>query len=88
MFKNIPESELEVLLPGSQVRFSILDRGKILLPTISGAALAIYKIITLGLLVTLATVAAFWNWVILIAVTNGMSVSFFGYFVAALSCDN
>ena len=81
MFKNIPESELEVLLPGSQVRFSILDRGKILLPTISGAALAIYKIITLGLLVTLATVAAFWNWVILIAVTIGYLIrSVLSYF--------
>jgi hypothetical protein len=81
MFKNIPESELEVLLPGSRVRFTILDRGKILLPTLSGAALAIYKIITLGLLVTLATVAAFWNWVILIAVTLGYLIrSVLSYF--------
>jgi len=34
VFKNIPESELEVLLPGSRVRFSLLDQGKILLPTL------------------------------------------------------
>ena len=32
-FKNIPETDLEVLLPGSKVKLSMLDRGKILLPT-------------------------------------------------------
>ena len=44
IFKNIPESELEVLLPGTKVKLSPLDRGKIILPTISGAAPTIYKI--------------------------------------------
>ncbi|QEG23117.1 DUF3754 domain-containing protein [Mariniblastus fucicola] len=39
-FKNIPETDLEMLLPGSKVRLSMLDRGKILLPT----AMALYKI--------------------------------------------
>lgn len=38
-FKNIPETDLEILLPGSKVRLSMLDRGKILLPT----AMALYK---------------------------------------------
>ena len=38
-FKNIPETDLEILLPGSKVRLTMLDRGKILLPT----ALAFFK---------------------------------------------
>ena len=44
IFKNIPETDLEVLLPGTKVKLSPLDRGKIILPTISGAAPTIYKI--------------------------------------------
>lgn len=38
-FKNIPETDLEILLPGSKVRLTMLDRGKILLPT----AMALFK---------------------------------------------
>ncbi len=40
-FKNIPETDLEVLLPGTRVKLSKLDQGKILLPTIAGAAIKI-----------------------------------------------
>lgn len=39
-FKNIPETDLEILLPGTKIRFSILDHGKILFPT----AMALYKL--------------------------------------------
>ena len=35
-FKNIPETDLEILLPGSRVRLTKLDRAKILFPTVSG----------------------------------------------------
>jgi hypothetical protein len=80
VFKNIPESELEVLLPGSQVRFSLFDRGKILLPTLSGAALLIYKIVQGALAVTLITIVAIWQWLVLIAVLTGYLVrSFLSY---------
>ena len=53
-FKNIPETDLEILLPGSKVRFSLVDRGKILLPT----AFALYKASRL-VVVAIAVVAAF-----------------------------
>ncbi|MFK7769889.1 MAG: DUF3754 domain-containing protein [Mariniblastus sp.] len=49
-FKNIPETDLEILLPGSKVRLTKLDRAKIILPTLSGMAITGYKI-TRGLLV-------------------------------------
>jgi len=38
-FKNIPETDLEVLLPGTRVKLSRLDQGKVLLPAITGAAI-------------------------------------------------
>lgn len=80
VFKNIPESELEVLLPGTKVKFSLFDRGKILLPTLTGAALFVYKLVTGALLLTLLTVVALWQWFILIAVLAGYLIrSFFSY---------
>lgn len=45
LFKDIPKPDLEMLLPGTQVRMSWLDQGKIVLPTLSGLALAVHKII-------------------------------------------
>ena len=53
-FKNIPETDLEVLLPGSKVKLSMLDRGKILLPT----ALAFFKISRLVAVLGAVIVAA------------------------------
>ena len=49
-FKNIPETDLEILLPGSKIRLTKMDRAKILLPTLSGMAIVGYKI-TRGLVV-------------------------------------
>ncbi|MEM9940807.1 MAG: DUF3754 domain-containing protein [Planctomycetota bacterium] len=43
-FKNIPETDLEMLLPGTTVRLTKLDHAKILFPTLSGLAITIYKI--------------------------------------------
>lgn len=80
VFKNIPESELEVLLPGTKVRFSLFDQGKILLPTLSGAALIAYKIIKGALALTFLTFVAIWQWVLMIAVLCGYLIrSFFSY---------
>lgn len=54
IFKNIPTMDLDMLLPGSRVRMSIFDRGKILLPIVSGLAIAVWKVVQ-GALVLLAT---------------------------------
>ncbi len=80
-FKNIPETDLEILLPGSKVRLSTLDRGKILLPTISGVALTIYKLMRVAAVLAVATAVAWaWHWALLI---GGLSIyifkSFLGY---------
>lgn len=47
LFKNVPHQDIDMLLPGGKIHMSMLDRGKILLPTISGIGLATFK---LGLL--------------------------------------
>lgn len=54
-FKNIPETDLEILLPGSKVKLSMLDRGKILMPT----AMALFKVSRNLTLLTGTLLAAF-----------------------------
>ena len=46
IFKNIPQLDLEMLLPGTRIKMTLLDRGRIVLPTLSGLAITIYKILT------------------------------------------
>jgi len=45
LFKDIPKLDLDMLLPGTQVKMSLLDRLRIMLPTLSGLGIAIYKIL-------------------------------------------
>jgi len=73
-FKNIPESDVEILLPGSKIRLTKMDRAKILLPTLSGMAITIWKISRSALLLTLAfSWSAIFGWVVLI----GGSIGYF-----------
>ncbi len=74
-FKNIPENDLEILLPGSKVRLTKLDRAKILLPTLSGMAITIYKIARGVLVLSIAFTAFTWDillgWIVLVGATGG-----------------
>lgn len=45
IFKNIPKQDVDMLLPGTRVRMTLVDQSRILLPTVSGLALAIFKIV-------------------------------------------
>jgi hypothetical protein len=45
LFKDIPKVDLDMLLPGTQVRLSLLDRVRITLPTLSGISVIIWKIL-------------------------------------------
>ena len=81
-FKDIPETDVEILLPGSKIRLTKMDRAKILFPTLSGLAITIYKITRSALLLSLAFS---WNvivgWAILIAASIGYLVkSVLSYF--------
>jgi hypothetical protein len=46
LFKDIPKMDLEMLLPGTRVKMSLVDRTKIVLPTLSGLSLTAWKLIS------------------------------------------
>ena len=77
-FKDIPESDVEILLPGSKIRLTKMDRAKILFPTLSGMAITIYKISRSALLLGLAFS---WNTFFGLTVLIGGSV---GYLVKSV----
>ena len=81
-FKNIPETDLEILLPGTRVKFSMIDRGIILLPTITGMAPSIYKFVRGLIFVGLAaTIMHTWGVFLIVAAVIGYSIkSVFAYF--------
>ena len=58
LFKNVPKQDIDMLLPGSQFQMSLLDRGRILLPTVSGLVIVTAKIIN-GALFAIFT--GFWG---------------------------
>lgn len=81
MFKNIPESDLEILLPGSRVRLSIFDQGKILVPNLSSAAMTVFKIFRVGVFLTIVAAAWVIKWMLAAAVLVGyVTKTAFGYF--------
>ncbi|HTU27670.1 MAG TPA: TMEM143 family protein [Pirellulales bacterium] len=45
LFKDIPRMDLEMLLPGTQIKMSLFDRTKIVVPTVSGVAMTGWKLI-------------------------------------------
>ena len=50
-FKNIPELDVDMTLPGGKVKMTLLDHGKIIFPTFSGLVMAIWKILKGALIV-------------------------------------
>ena len=44
LFKNIPQLDINMLLPGARVRMNYLDRGRVGLPLLSGLALTLWQI--------------------------------------------
>ncbi|MGD9719963.1 MAG: TMEM143 family protein [Pirellulales bacterium] len=44
LFKDIPKADLDMLLPGTQVKMSLIDRTRIVLPSLSGIAFAVAKL--------------------------------------------
>jgi hypothetical protein len=73
LFKNVPKLDVDMLLPGSQVRMTLMDQGKILFPTLSGAAITITKLLKGALWMALA--GTFWGLVAFF----GIVVGAFGY---------
>lgn len=55
LFKNIPKADVEILLPGSRVKMSLWDQGRIWVPTVTGFGLVVYKLVGAGAMLTLAS---------------------------------
>jgi len=80
IFKDIPKVDLEMLLPGTRVKLTLTDRGKIVLPTVSGLAVTAWKMLQGAL--TLAVTSAY-NSIALLSLVGGTLGyglrSFYGY---------
>jgi hypothetical protein len=80
LFKNIPEGDVDMVLPGTKVRMTMLDRGKIAFPLVSGIVVTTWKIIKGALLVAAVGVYGLFAYLVLIVGTVGYGWrSFFGY---------
>jgi hypothetical protein len=80
LFKEIPQLDLDMLLPATSVRMSLLDRVKILVPTLSGLAIAIWKIFQGALLAAFAGIYGLLAVLGLVGGTIGYGIrSFYGY---------
>jgi hypothetical protein len=80
LFKNIPKMDLDMLLPGTRVKMTRFDQGKIILPTLSGIALALVKIIKGVALLATATASGMLSFLGILGGTIGYGVkSFLGY---------
>ncbi|MEZ6116905.1 MAG: DUF3754 domain-containing protein [Pirellulaceae bacterium] len=78
--KNVPKEDVDMMLPGGRVKMSLLDGGKIILPTVSGVAIATIKVLKGALLLAFAGIYGFIAFIGLVAGTIGYGVkSFFGY---------
>lgn len=80
LFKNIPKSDIEMLLPGTQVRMTLVDQGKIWLPTLSGIGITLFKIIQGAAAVAFASLHGAIAFLALLSGVFGYGLrSFYGY---------
>lgn len=80
MFKDIPQVDVEMLLPATRVKMSLLDHGRIVVPTASGFVMTIYKVSKGALTLAFAGFYGMLAFLGLLGGTVGYGVkSFFGY---------
>ena len=82
IFKNIPKQDIDMLLPGTQVKLSRFDQAKVIVPSVGGWLLSLQKI-SRFVLVTLA-LAAYYSTALVVglilAAAGYMVKSFLSYF--------
>ncbi len=77
MFKNVPKPDIDMLLPGTRVRFTWLDHLRNLVPSIGGIGITLFKISRVGLFVAAITLS-------LAAVLAGLLLALIGYAVRSV----
>lgn len=80
LFKNVPKMDVDMLLPGTRVKMSWVDQGRIMLPTLSGLALAAIKVAKGAVIVTFVSVYGTLAFLGFVGGTLAYGLkSFFGY---------
>lgn len=80
IFKNIPCRALDMILPGTRVRMTLLDQGKILVPTFAGLSMTLAKLLQGAVLVAAAGLSSLIAYLGLAAGAIGYGTrSFYGY---------
>lgn len=77
IFKNIPKLDVDMLLPGSRVRISWLDSTRIVIPSLGGIGVTIWKIVRLALVVAALSLYT-------AAVLLGLVLAALGYIVRSV----
>ena len=78
MFKNIPQQDVDMLLPCTKVKISGIDRVKIVLPSLGGFLMSIRKIASYALL--FAVLALHWTAILTVLIVGYLAKSFLSYF--------
>jgi hypothetical protein len=80
LFKNIPQQDVETLLPGANIRIGWLEQAKIVLPTLSGVGLTIFKLLKGAAAVAFASLYGLLAFLALVSGVVGYGLrSFYGY---------
>ncbi len=77
MFKNIPKLDVDMLLPGTRIRISWIDRTRIVVPSLGGIGMTIWKIVRTALLVAALSVYT-------AAILLGLVLAAIGYVVKSV----
>ncbi len=81
MFKNIPKQDVDMLLPGTRVRISGVDRVKIIVPSLGGFLISLQKMAHITRFVLLfAAFALHWTAVLIVLLSGYVVKSVMSYF--------
>ena len=77
MFKNIPKQDIDMLLPGTRVKFSWFDHLRNVIPTLGGIGVTLFKIGRVALFVAAITFS-------IAAVLAGLFIALIGYMIRSV----
>jgi hypothetical protein len=80
LFKDIPQEDVETLLPGASVTLGMVEQAQIVVPTLSGIALTLFKLLKGAVLVAFAGIYGLLAFIGLVSGAVGYGLrSFYGY---------
>jgi len=80
LFKDIPQARIETLLPGGSIRIGLVEQAQIVVPTVSGLGLTLFKLLNGAAESALAGLYSLLTFLALVGGAIGYGVrSFYGY---------